>query len=89
MCSIGTLLAFIVVCVAVIVLRHTMPDAPRGFRTPLVPIVPIAGILTCALMMYALPFETWLRLGVWLVIGCFIYFGYSRWNSHLNTETGE
>ncbi len=86
MCSIGTLLAFVVVCVAVMVLRHTMPDAPRGFRTPLVPVVPIAGILICSLMMYGLPADTWLRLAIWLVVGFFIYFGYSRWNSRLNTE---
>jgi APA family basic amino acid/polyamine antiporter len=85
MCSIGTLLAFVVVCVAVMVLRHTMPDAPRGFRTPLVPIVPIAGILICGLMMYSLPADTWLRLIVWLILGFFIYFGYSRWNSSLAT----
>ena len=88
MCSIGTLLAFVVVCVAVMVLRHTMPDVPRGFRTPLVPIVPISGVLICGLMMWGLPGDTWLRLVVWLIIGLFIYFGYSLRNSRLNGESG-
>ncbi|MDD5200762.1 MAG: amino acid permease [Terrimicrobiaceae bacterium] len=83
MTSIGTLLAFVIVCVAVVVLRRTMPDAPRQFVTPLVPLVPIAGALSCLVMMLALPGETWLRLLVWLAIGFAIYFGYSRRHSHL------
>jgi APA family basic amino acid/polyamine antiporter len=86
MTSIGTLLAFVIVCVAVIVLRRTMPDAPRQFVTPLVPWVPALGAIFCLVMMASLPWETWLRLVVWLVIGCVLYFGYSRWNSRLCRE---
>jgi APA family basic amino acid/polyamine antiporter len=86
MTSIGTLLAFVIVCIAVIRLRYTMPDAPRAFVTPLVPWVPIAGAVSCLLIMIFLPWETWVRLAVWLVIGCCLYFGYSRWNSKLNGE---
>ena len=83
MTSIGTLLAFILVCVGVMVMRKTMPDAPRAFRTPLVPLVPILGIATCLFMMVFLPGDTWLRLVIWLAIGFVIYFGYSAKNSKL------
>jgi APA family basic amino acid/polyamine antiporter len=81
MTSIGTLLAFVMVCLGVLILRKRMPDAPRAFRTPWVPVVPILGIITCGIMMVALPIDTWIRLGVWLVIGLVIYFGYSRKHS--------
>ena len=84
MTSIGTLLAFVIVCISVLVLRRTMPDAPRAFRVPFVPFVPIAGALTCLAIMASLPWETWVRLVVWLVIGCLLYFSYSRWNSNLH-----
>ncbi|NTW48169.1 MAG: amino acid permease [Chlorobiales bacterium] len=77
MTSIGTLLAFVLVCIGVIVMRKTHPDAPRAFKTPLVPLVPILGIIICFAMMAALPLDTWIRLIVWLVIGFFVYFGYS------------
>lgn len=77
MTSIGTLLAFVLVCVGVMIVRYKMPEAPRAFRTPLMPVVPILGILVCGLMMAALPWDTWLRLVVWLAIGMAIYFGYS------------
>lgn len=83
MTSIGTLLAFILVCIGVMVMRKTMPDAPRAFKTPLVPLVPILGIATCLFMMVFLPGDTWLRLIIWLAIGMAIYFGYSRFNSKL------
>lgn len=83
MTSIGTLFAFILVCIGVLVLRKKMPDAPRAFRTPLVPVVPVLGIATCLFMMVFLPGDTWIRLIVWLVIGLAIYFGYSRYNSKL------
>jgi APA family basic amino acid/polyamine antiporter len=75
--SIGTLLAFVIVCFGVMVLRYTRPNIPRPFRTPWVPAVPILGILICGYMMYTLPPDTWLRLIVWMVIGLVIYFTYS------------
>ncbi|SDH60348.1 basic amino acid/polyamine antiporter, APA family [Pedobacter terrae] len=85
MTSIGTLLAFLMVCVGILILRKTNPEAKRPFRVPLVPLIPILGILTCIAMMAFLPWETWLRLAVWLVIGLAIYFGYGKKNSKLNT----
>jgi basic amino acid/polyamine antiporter, APA family len=75
--SIGTLLAFVIVCFGVMMLRYKRPNIPRPFRTPLVPIVPILGIAICGYMMYSLPPDTWIRLIVWMVIGLLIYFGYS------------
>lgn len=83
MTSIGTLFAFILVCLGVLVMRKNMPDAPRAFKTPLVPLVPILGICTCLFMMVFLPLDTWIRLFVWLAIGFVIYFGYSAKNSKL------
>ena len=84
MTSIGTLFAFILVCIAVIILRKTDPNLPRQFKTPWVPLVPIAGALVCALMIFGLGWTNWLRLIVWLLIGFVIYFGYSKKNSRLN-----
>lgn len=84
MTSIGTLFAFILVCVGVLVLRHKMKDAPRGFRVPLVPFIPALGILVCLGMMVFLPFDTWIRLLVWMLIGLDIYERYSVKNSKLN-----
>lgn len=84
MTSIGTLLAFVLVCAGVIVLRKKQPDLPRAFKTPLVPLVPILGIVACLIMMVALPGDTWLRLLIWLLAGFAIYFGYSIKNSKLN-----
>jgi APA family basic amino acid/polyamine antiporter len=78
MTSIGTLLAFIIVCAGVMVLRSTRPDLPRPFRTPWVPVVPVLGILVCLTMMVALDIGTWIRLFVWLAIGFAVYFFYSR-----------
>ena len=83
MSSIGTLFAFILVCIGVIILRKTNPDMPRQFRTPWVPLVPILGVIFCTAMILGLGWVNWLRLLVWLVIGIFIYFGYSRKNSKL------
>jgi APA family basic amino acid/polyamine antiporter len=87
--SIGTLLAFVIVCFGVMVLRYQRPNIPRPFRTPLVPVVPILGILICAYMMYSLPFDTWLRLLIWMAIGLFIYFLYSRTHSKIARQPAE
>ncbi len=73
MTSIGTLFAFILVCAGVLVLRKTQPDAPRAFRTPLVPLIPVLGILVCFGMMAFLPFDTWIRLVCWMMIGLDVY----------------
>jgi basic amino acid/polyamine antiporter, APA family len=78
--SIGTLLAFVLVSIGVIVLRKTAPDAPRPFRTPAVPAVPIAGAVICLAQMIALPIATWERLVIWLGAGLVIYFAYGRWH---------
>jgi len=83
MTSIGTLFAFVIVCAGVWVMRVKNPDAPRPFKTPLVPLVPILGIVWNFAMMYSLGWSNWLRLVVWLVIGQAIYFLYSRHHSHL------
>ncbi|MEI6681286.1 MAG: amino acid permease [Bacteroidota bacterium] len=74
--SIGTLLAFAIVCVSIIVLRKTRPDLERPFRTPFVPLIPILGALICLIQMAALPMDTWLRLIIWMAIGFVIYFTY-------------
>jgi len=84
--NIGTLLAFVLVCIGVLVLRKTRPDLDRPFRTPWVPFVPIMGILCCAGLMMTLPMDTWLRLLVWLLIGFAIYFGYGKKHSFLQKE---
>lgn len=83
MTSIGTLFAFILVCIGVWILRVKQPDAPRAFKTPLVPLIPILGICTCLFMMVFLPLDTWLRLFVWLAIGLVIYFVYGAKHSKL------
>jgi APA family basic amino acid/polyamine antiporter len=79
--SIGTLLAFVIVSVGIIILRKTEPDAPRSFRTPWVPVIPILGALVCFAQMASLPRDTWVRLFVWMAIGFVIYFTYSRKHS--------
>jgi len=83
MTSIGTLFAFMLVCIAVIILRKTDPDLPRQFRTPWVPLIPILGVVACGLMILGLGWTNWLRLFGWLALGFIIYFGYSKKNSHL------
>jgi APA family basic amino acid/polyamine antiporter len=79
--SIGTLAAFVLVCVSVMVLRKTHPDVHRPFRTPLVPLVPILGILVCGAMMAGLPLDTWIRLAIWFALGLVVYFLYARHNA--------
>jgi APA family basic amino acid/polyamine antiporter len=76
--SMGTLLAFVLVCLGILVLRRSAPDLPRPFRTPGYPWVPLLGIASCVLQMLVLPGTTWLRLTVWLVAGLVIYFAYGR-----------
>ena len=86
MTSIGTLLAFVIVCIGVLVLRYREPHLPRPFKTPFVPLIPILGILVCMAMMLSLELITWLRLLIWLAIGISIYFYYGRYHRkpHLN-----
>lgn len=84
MVSIGTLFAFTLVCIGILVLRKTQPDAERPFRTPFVPLVPILGIIVCLVMMISLPGESWERLAIWLGLGLVIYFVYSKKHSKLN-----
>ncbi|MFT3902020.1 MAG: amino acid permease [Niabella sp.] len=87
MTSIGTLFAFILVCVGIIVMRKALPDAPRTFRTPLVPLVPILGVITCLYMMVYLPPDTWIRLVIWMLIGFDIYLMYGVAKSKLGNGT--
>jgi basic amino acid/polyamine antiporter, APA family len=79
--NIGTLFAFILVALGVLVLHYQQPERRRGFRTPWVPVLPVAAVVCCLILMASLPLETWLRFVVWLVIGLVIYFGYSRFHS--------
>lgn len=79
--NIGTLLAFTIVCAAVLIMRRTNPNAERPFRAPWVPFVPIAGIMCCLVLMFSLPPENWWRLIIWLGIGFTIYFSYGRRHS--------
>ncbi len=81
--NIGTLFAFVLVSVGVIVLRRRQPDRPRGFRVPLVPWLPLLSIVSCFVLMLSLPLETWVRFVVWLIIGSGIYFAFGRRHSEL------
>lgn len=85
--SIGTLMAFAIVCLGILVLRRTRPDLARPFRTPWVPLIPILGAVTCVGMMFTLPPDTWLRLAIWMAIGFAVYFGYSVKHSTLRNGT--
>ncbi|PKV88532.1 amino acid permease [Streptomyces sp. TLI_146] len=84
--NIGTLFAFVIVAVSVIILRRTRPDLHRAFRTPLVPWVPILSVAASLWLMLNLPAETWLRFGIWMVIGFVVYFLYGRSHSRINVE---
>jgi APA family basic amino acid/polyamine antiporter len=79
--NIGTLLAFVIVCAAVLIMRRTHPEVERPFRAPLGSFVPIMGILLCLMLMFSLPWENWLRLAIWLAIGLVIYFAYGHKHS--------
>jgi len=85
--SIGTLLAFIIVSIGIIVMRRNQPDAPRAFKTPLVPFIPILGIGFCLFMMVSLPFDTWMRLILWMLLGHDIYVFYGSRKSNLGAKT--
>ncbi len=84
--SIGTLFAFALVCLSVLILRYVDPDRERPFRCPGSPFIPAMGILLCVMLMLSLPSENWLRLVLWLVAGLVIYFAYGYWNSRLRSE---
>jgi APA family basic amino acid/polyamine antiporter len=84
--NIGTLFAFVIVSLGVIVLRRTNPNHKRSFRVPMVPVLPIISIVSCTVLMFSLPWETWVRFVVWLAIGMVIYFGYSRKRLHAEGE---
>ncbi|MFG2886684.1 amino acid permease [Streptomyces sp. NPDC048297] len=81
--NIGTLFAFVVVAISVIILRRTRPDLPRAFRTPWVPVLPIVSVCASLWLMLNLPAETWLRFAIWMVIGFVVYFSYGRTHSRL------
>jgi APA family basic amino acid/polyamine antiporter len=87
--SIGTLFAFVVVSIGVLVLRRTRPDLPRAFRTPWVPVLPIGSVLACGWLMLNLPVDTWLRFVIWMAVGFVVYFGYSRQHSRLAEPAAE
>jgi len=89
MVNIGTLLAFVIVCVAVMMLRRTDPDQKRPFRTPWVPLVPILGVVFNGFMMYELGWINWMRLFVWLIIGLVVYFSYGRRHSRVQAAYGK
>jgi basic amino acid/polyamine antiporter, APA family len=84
--NIGTLLAFVLVSIGVIILRRTQPNMQRSFRTPWVPVLPIVAALTCLYLMFSLPVITWIRFVVWLALGIIIYFVYSVHHSRLGRE---
>ena len=88
MVNIGTLSAFVLVSIGIVVLRRTRPDLPRSFKVPLSPWLPIASALICTYLMLNLSVETWLRFLIWLAIGFVIYFVYSRSRSRLVTGVG-
>ena len=83
--NIGTLASFIMVCVGVIVLRIRQPNLPRPFKNPWNPLIPVLGILSCGALMYFLPAATWMRFGIWVVIGVIVYFAYSMHHSKLKS----
>jgi APA family basic amino acid/polyamine antiporter len=86
--NIGTLFAFVLVAIAVPVLRKSQPELERPFRTPLVPLIPILAVLACLWLMLNLPIGTWIRLAIWMAIGFVVYFGYARKHSRLNRSVG-
>ena len=86
--NIGTLFAFVLVSAGILILRVKDPDRPRPFRTPLVPWVPLASIVTCTYLMIQLPTVTWIRFGAWLGMGLVLYFSYGFWHSRMRGARG-
>lgn len=86
MTSIGTLLAYVIVCASVIVLRKTRPDLPRPFKIRFVPLIPLLGIITCLILMFSLGLTNWVSLTLWIFLGIAIYFLYSKKHSHLENK---
>jgi len=84
--NIGTLFAFIVVAIGVVVLRRTRPDLERAYRTPFVPLVPILAVLAALWLMLNLPADTWMRFAIWMVLGLAVYFVYARGHSRVGRE---
>jgi len=84
--NIGTLFAFVIVCLAVFIMRKKYPDANRPFRCPWVPFVPVMGVLSCLMLMFSLPAANWFRLLVWMAIGLCIYFFYGRKHSVMTMQ---
>jgi APA family basic amino acid/polyamine antiporter len=84
--SIGTLTAFTIVCISILILRKTQPGLKRPFKTPLVPFVPLAGAIICIVQMVSLPWDTWARLIGWTIFGFIIYFVYGLKHSKLNDK---
>jgi APA family basic amino acid/polyamine antiporter len=87
MVNIGTLFAFVLVSIGVLILRRTRPELPRAFRTPLVPVLPVLSVLACAWLMLNLSVETWLRFVIWMLIGFVVYFSYSRGHSRFASRS--
>jgi len=79
--NIGTLLAFVIVCIAVLIMRYVNPKAERPFRCPWVPVIPVLGVFLCLVLMFSLPWQNWIRLLIWLLVGMLIYFLYGRHHS--------
>lgn len=86
--NIGTLFAFVVVALGVLVLRRTRPDLHRAFRTPWVPLLPVLSVAASVWLMLNLPAETWLRFAIWMALGVIIYFSYGRRHSRINDAVG-
>jgi APA family basic amino acid/polyamine antiporter len=86
--SIGTLCAFIVVCIGIIVLRRTRPELPRPFKTPMVPLIPILGVIANFALMYSLDSLTWTAFLTWMAIGLVVYFVYSKSHSRIQQQLG-
>ena len=84
--NIGTLFAFVLVCIGILVLRAREPERRRAFRTPWVPLVPLLGVASCLYLMLGLPWVTWVRFGLWLAVGLVVYFSYGYRKSGLRAR---